>query len=204
VLIAKWAAIEAAARAPLVMVLIAAGSAFTVVFWTKWMGRLVSRPPSTEALPQEQMSPLFGVPLVGLALGAVILTALVVPIMDLLIEPAVALMYAGKGLDGFGGELASNVGSFPVWPLLIVMAALLIVAYFASQGRPQQVQSAYLCGENLAELSSAEFRGAVDQAQAVRLRSYYFEGWLGESKVTRLANPIALALLVALLGVAFL
>jgi hypothetical protein len=84
------------------------------------------------------------------------------------------------------------------------MVVLLAVAYFASSGRPQQVQSAYLCGENLAELSSAEFRGAADQAQTVSLRSYYFEGWLGEGKITRWANPIALALLVALLGVAFL
>lgn len=204
VLIAKWAAIEAAARAPLVMVMIAAGSAFTVVFWTKWMGRLVSLPPSTQPLPRETMSPFFSIPLVGLAAGAVVLTALVGPVMDLLIEPAVALTYASKGLEAAGGLVASNIGTFPVWPLLIVLAVLLLVAYVASTGREQRVQPAYLCGENVPDLEAAEFRGAADQPQALAMRSYYFEDWLGETRLTKLANPIALVLLVAILGVAFL
>ena len=99
VLVAKWAAMEAAAQSPLVMVLIAAGSALTVVFWTKWMGRLVSSPPSDTSPKAEALSPYYGIPLIGLATVAVVLTALVGWVMDSFIQPAVAAEYAAtKGL----------------------------------------------------------------------------------------------------------
>ena len=203
VLIAKWAAIEAAAQVPLALLLFAAGSAFTVVFWSKWMGRLLTAPPTEESPRFESLSPLYSWPLLGLGAGAVLLTALIGWVTSVLVGPAVSDRYPVGGLAGNGWELASPVGAFPVWPLLIVLVAVLVFAVYRAGGR-QQVQAAYLCGEQLPEVSSAGFRSLRDEQQTLSVGSHYYQNWLGETGITRWANPVAIALLVVLLGVAYL
>ncbi len=41
-LLGKWMAIEAAVQSPLVLVLVVVGSALTVFFWAKWLGRITT------------------------------------------------------------------------------------------------------------------------------------------------------------------
>ena len=42
VLLTKWLAIETAVNMPLILIMIVLGSAFTVVFWAKWIGNLLT------------------------------------------------------------------------------------------------------------------------------------------------------------------
>ncbi|MDA8219928.1 MAG: proton-conducting transporter membrane subunit, partial [Dehalococcoidales bacterium] len=204
VLVAKWAAIEAAAQLPLALLLFAAGSAFTVLFWTKWMGKIVSSVPGAGGLHSEGLPFLYAVPLIGLGSLAVVLTALIGFVSSFLVAPAVAEWYPTSGLAQSGPNLVSAVGSFPVWPLLIVLAVVVAVAILASPVRRQDVHSAYLCGEQMPEVGDASFRSIADEPQQLSLHSYYFESLLGESRITKWANPIAIVLLVALVGVAYL
>ncbi len=204
VLVAKWAALEAAARVPLAMLLLVAGSALTVVFWTKWMGRMMSAAPSSQRLYIESLSPLFSIPLVGLAALAILLTAALGWVMSGLIGPAVSDWYPTVGLASGDNGLVSSVGAFPVWALLTVLAVLVVVALVASPVREKSVRAVYACGENLAESGDTDFRSIGDGTQAMSLGSYYYAGVLGESKINRWANPIAIALLVSLMGVAIL
>ena len=204
VLVAKWAAIEAAARVPLALLLFVAGSAFTVLFWTKWMGRMMSAAPSSEGLRVESLSPLFSVPLVGLAGLAVLLTGALGWVSSQLVGPAVTEWYPTIGLATTGADVYSPVGAFPVWPLLTVLAVLLLIAMAASPVRRESVRAVYVCGENLPDSGETNFRSIGDGTQTLAIGSYYFENIVGEGRVNRWANPVAIALLVALLGVAFL
>lgn len=203
VLIAKWAAIEAAAKLPLAVLMFAAGSAFTVVFWTKWMGRLLSSEAGQAPRMVEKLTVFVRLPLVGLAGAALLLTALVNPVLDDLIGPAVRDWYPAQGLEQSGLGLAGPTGSFPVWPLLLVLAIILALAARATASRKQQVQPAYMCGEQVAvEGAPTAFRSAMDEKNELSLGSYYFDSILGEGRITKWANPIAVLLLVVILGVA--
>jgi hypothetical protein len=70
--------------------------------------------------------------------------------------------------------------------------------------RAQDIRPAYMCGEQVGDLSTVEFRSLQDKSESVVTTSYYFEKALGEKSLNGWANPAAIALLVALLGVVVL
>ena len=94
-LISKWAAIEAFVQAPFGLIFIAIlayGSAVTVFFWAKWMGKLVAVTREQERVEkgilEEPWAPLYI--LTGLVVAATLLFPL---ISSVLIEPYVLAIY---------------------------------------------------------------------------------------------------------------
>ena len=57
-LLSKWMAVEASARLPLVVLMLAIGSALTMVFWGRWLGLLMTSVISEKNLLQEEQSGL--------------------------------------------------------------------------------------------------------------------------------------------------
>jgi ech hydrogenase subunit A len=205
-LIAKWAAIEASAMMPLAMLLIVGGSAFTVVFWTKWMGRLLSSAPGVRRFQVEPLHPLYSAPLVTLAAGAAILSALVAPVLTRLVTPAVAQYYNAAGFGTTDWQLlTSDVGAFPLWPLFVIIGLAVLLPLLLIRVREEEVKGVYMCGEQLeSEPTSQQFRVASDEGQELKIGGYYFDRHFGEGRLNRWVNPIAVVLIVLLLGVAYL
>lgn len=204
VLIAKWAAIEASAKLPLAMLLFVGGSAFTVVFWTKWMGRMLSTVPGSGDFKIEPLHALYSAPLVLLAAGAAILSALVALVMDNLVAPAVVEYYASSGFTTPNGQLASDVGSFPVWPLFVVIMLIILLPTVFVRVRRQDVRAAYMCGEQMGDVSAVSFRSVADEGQELNIGGYYFDRFFGEGNLNKWFNPVATALIIILFGVVYL
>jgi len=203
VLIAKLAAIEASVRMPATLILLVAGSTLTVVFWTKWTGRLLTADPSVVFPKIEHLHSMYFVPLLLLTAGAVSFSAMVVPLLTELVAPAVAQYYRTVQTDATTIIQFDNVLGVP-WALVfgvLTIAALLPLLYFRAP-RTRRV-GAYLCGEQVDDAPASTFRTAAEAAAPVTVRGHYFERVVGESLHTRWMTSVSLVALALLFGAAF-
>ncbi len=204
VLIAKWAAVEAATHLPIVLLLVVLGSALTMVFWTKWMGRLLSGGAYVEGRRSESLSALYAMPLLALVGGAVVLSGLVGVVADRLSGPAVSLYYGSSGLALRGEQLAGPLGAFPTWPLFVAIALTMLAPILLTRVKTREVRPIYACGEQVEVEGRVAFRSVGDAPQELSVGSYYFDTIFGEGRLNRWLMPVAIALLLALLGVVYL
>jgi NADH:ubiquinone oxidoreductase subunit 5 (chain L)/Multisubunit Na+/H+ antiporter, MnhA subunit len=202
-LVGKWASIEAAVNLPLVALMLVIASAVTTVFWIKWLGRLFeSKPGLTHAAP-EHLAVHYWVSLGGLALGAIIMSIMVVPVINHIIAPIVGTGIHGTGLIVKGLSIVTEpavivMGSFTGWPLFLVIAGAMLGVGIYLKPSNAKVQPIYLCGENTGINDSIGYMSTADQEVQSSLASYYFTGFLSEPKITRTGNVIAIILLVFL------
>ncbi len=203
VLIAKWAAIESSVRLPVATVLFVIGSTFTVMFWTKWVGKMLSVAPGGPPVRLERLHPLYLSSLMFLAIGAVMFSLLVVQVLNYLVVPAVTQYY---GSAGFATDMpiGSDIGWFPVLMLFSVLfLAFLLPLIFVRLPR-SAVSPPYLCGEQVEEVPDVRFRSAGDNIEEVVVSGHYFEYFFGESRHGRWVNAVAVLLLIVMFGVAVL
>lgn len=202
-LLCKWIAIEAAVDSLLVLLLLIVGSALTVVFWAKWIGRITT----VSYHPKYEMENLHGSQAwTKLALGIlVIVTGLAaVPIYVLLVEPVTRGVFRIVHVPKAAWDAMESAGSFLTWPFLIFAGVLVPIALLLTVLRlkPQHIRPPFLCGENVQDAAkSYEFHGEMDRVTEAWLPSFYFRAVFDESKVTVWANLVAAVLLASMFGV---
>ena len=207
VLITKWLALEAAVSFPVALFLIVLGSAFTIAFWIKWLGAVLTvyknEKPHVEDLPGS----------IKFALGAICamviaLTALISPINNGIVMPAVKSML-GQSADVVGttGGVAVRsasgmVGGFGGVLLLlgVMLAGLVAVRLITAAHKPRMV-APYACGETLAHSEGGEFTGPGDKAAPIRMHNYYLSGLFNESRLTAVSGFISVLLILIMFGV---
>ncbi|MBE0466455.1 MAG: NADH-quinone oxidoreductase subunit L [Candidatus Desulforudis sp.] len=210
VLFAKWAGIQAAATPfsefyPLVVVFLAVGSAAGMVFWVRWIGRLISNVTTADGPPAEvRREPRASVPYLvvfSLVGGAVVLSVLAAPLVSWLINPAIAAMGYSPALDTAGWYLTTPFGSFSPWALFIVVALALLLPALLVKARPEEVMPVYLCGVNQ-PAEGPTFRSIADTPAAVETGGMYWTQAFGERSLNTWVNGAGIVLLAALfLGV---
>ena len=197
VLLSKWMAMEAAAQNLYVIVMIALGSALTVIYWARWAGTLMSDPFAGRFRPEQQ--PL----LTWLALGPLcvgsgvlsvlspwIYTRMVVPMMTSPYSPAYTLT---------SGGLENAYGTFAVLPLSVVAVLGLLVAGLAlKRAFSARIAPAYMSGIQTGEPSM--FRGPMNVPVKAEAKTYYMDTIFGEARLTRWVNLGGGVLLTLILG----
>ena len=197
VLLSKWMAMEAAAQNLYVIVMIALGSALTVIYWARWAGTLMSDPFAGRFRPEQQ--PL----LTWLALGPLcvgsgvlsvlspwIYTRMVVPMMTSPYSPAYTLT---------SGGLENAYGTFAVLPLSVVAVFGLLVAGLAlKRAFGARIAPAYMSGIQTGEPSM--FRGPMNVPVKAEAKTYYMDTIFGETRLTRWVNLGGGVLLTLILG----
>lgn len=187
-LISKWAVLKAVVDAnPALSVFIVFGSAATLFFWVKWMGKLleVFRPRERFA---EEFGPGEAVALYGLS-GATFLTCLFFPLISTqFIEPYVVSVY--------GQSASMSPGNIVIMTIMMVMVMLFPLS-FINYGRGVKVMDAYLGGANLH--SSVRFLGSANQPQDVAINNYYLREFFSEAWLSRWGTACAAVLLAVML-----
>ncbi|MGD0153365.1 MAG: proton-conducting transporter membrane subunit [Thermacetogeniaceae bacterium] len=215
-LLAKWMALEASFTIPLAGILFVIASADTLVFWAKWLGRLL------QVLPKlgskiESLSLSYTVPLWVLVLSIFGLGLGVGPVYEGLVKNAVANVIASgqalttsatgivvNGVSAVSSNPSFAVGSYPVWPLFAVFAIGILIPFIFVAIKPGELRPVYLCGEQVEGTDSDEWYSTADAKTKVQLGGFYFKGALGEAALNPWTYTLSIALLVIMFGVVFL
>ncbi|HHW14711.1 MAG TPA: NADH-quinone oxidoreductase subunit L, partial [Firmicutes bacterium] len=197
----KWLAIESTVQAPLVLAFVILGSALTLVFWAKWIGRLLTvsyhRRFHWEPLPLLIRGPQLALlALVGagsIAIG---------PVYDRLVHPVIRDQFNLHGaVRPGGGGLVTGVGDFLPWPMFLVLLAVLLLLLAAMRRiGPEDVRPPYLCGENADAKPGTSFFTARDEIEVAQMGNFYLEPIFGEGAVRQWADPLASGLLLLMIG----
>jgi ech hydrogenase subunit A len=197
VLLSKWMAMEAAARNLYVIVMIALGSALTVIYWARWAGTLMSDPFAGRFRPERQPA-LTWLALGPLCIGGAALSVGAPWLYLRMIAPMMTAPYRAAYAVA-GGGLENVYGSFAILPLSVVAALGLIVAAAAlKRAFRAKIVSPYLSGIQTGEPSM--FRGPMNQPVKAEAKNYYLDTIFGEARLTDWVNLGGGILLTLILG----
>jgi ech hydrogenase subunit A len=198
-LISKWAVLKAVVDAyPSLTVFIAFGSAATLFFWVKWMGKLVEVVGTGERIRKELVLGE-AIALYGLS-AATALACLLFPLISTyFIAPYVAEVYFHSAALPNGDIIGK--GNTIIMMIMMAMVMLFPITFF-NYGRGVRVTDAYLGGANLH--SSTRFLGSASAVENVTMHNYYLrslfdEAWLSRWGVVGSAVLLAVMFLMACL-----
>jgi ech hydrogenase subunit A len=231
-LLGKWMALESAASIskmasqvpqvtvvalvlPLIVIALffVVASAATIVFWSKWLGRLMQVLPRVEH-KRESMSIGYAFPLWFLLAGIVVATLFVTPMYSNFLTLAVNNVVHGSQVVPLEGSMWVEavppgstgmpvaIGNFPVILLTLILVAALVVPFLLISLKPKELRPVYLCGEQTGSLDSDQYVTAADQKVTVQLGGLYYQKFLGEAALNPWVNTIAVNLIILLFAVA--
>jgi ech hydrogenase subunit A len=185
-LISKWATLEAfVGSSQILAVLVAYGSAPTLFFWTKWMGKLVSVKENTVKSTDKVNGDEWMVLLI-LAIGTIVSAATFPLIGHFSIEPYIAAVF----------NQTVSLGQGNIIIMLIMLALILLLPLsFLLVPRKAKLSTVYLAGANIS--GSSTFQGSVG-IQNVSMKNYYLANFFNEKKLTVLSIVITIALIAGM------
>lgn len=187
-LISKWAALKAAVDAHNIMlvIFIAYGSATTMFYWTKWMGKLISatnEPPVRDITKRNEV--------ISLTIHAVLMIALCVlfPILSkVYVEPLMLEMF---------GVARAVLPMSVLYMLAILICFIFIVpllAYVFSKRIKDVDKIAYMSGIN--EGDDDSFTDSFGEPKKLVISNWYFKDFFGQRKLMAPCIAITTAVIV--------
>jgi ech hydrogenase subunit A len=192
-LISKWAVLKAVVDAsPVLSVFIVFGSAATLFFWVKWMGKLLEVVTPHEKV-QKELELGEAVTLYGLSVATT---------LACLMFPLISTHYIEPYVTGIYGQSASLEQGNVIIMVIMMALVLLFPITFINYGRNVRVTDAYLGGANVH--SSTRFRSMADGVQEVAIGNYYLHNIFNEAKLSLWGVAGCAVLLAAMFVLAFL
>ena len=187
-LISKWAAIQAFIDAPygfVFVIILAFGSALTLFFWAKWMGRLLVVTPEQENLETRIDSNIW-IALISLA-GLTAITCFIFPaISSTLIEPFL--------LQNYGNVTQLSQDNIIIMIMMLFMIVLLPLSILLPRHKHRHL-TPYMGG--MTTNADMSFYGAIGLKRDMKLSNYYINSWFGEVKL----QTLGIYLCTGLIGV---
>jgi ech hydrogenase subunit A len=188
-LISKWAAIQAFIDAPygfIFVVILAFGSALTVFFWAKWMGKLIVITPKQENVETHINSNIW-VALVSLA-GLTAITCFIFPVISsTLIEPFL--------LQNYGNIALLSQDNIIIMIMMLFLILLLPLSILLPHPQHRQLKP-YMGGMTTNEDMS--YTGAIGLKRDMKLSNYYLISWFGESRLRNVGIYICTGLIAVM------
>jgi ech hydrogenase subunit A len=214
-LLSKWMAIEATIRSPLILMFMVLGSALTVFFWSKWIGRIQTSSYHPK-FKGEELAPGMKFALLTLATGVLVTGFGSIWIFNTFFAPIAKAVFAD--IDTIPLQLwqvFEATGSFPAITFSVVLLTVFVIYWLTVWRRfsENDVRLPYLCGEN-AESSvfntsafnnsegtrSYAFRSVGDKIEDSWCSTTYLKGYVSEQKATVWLNLTAWLVIIILLG----
>lgn len=191
-LISKWAALEGVVRDnPFFAIPLAYGSAATLFFWSKWLGKIITvkKPEAGFSVRIHRSESL---PLYTLAALALLLCFVFPLVSNLVVEPYL--------LDIYGSSLKLAPTSIII--VLLMMSLVILLPLRLLFYKDLRHVAAYLGGSNVVE--EGKFRGSLGVDRDLKIRNYYMENYFNETQLFRFGVLICSALVITSLGVGLL
>lgn len=194
-LISKWAALRAFVDYGnvLIFVFLVYGSAATLFYWTKWLGKITAVMPKSERI-ECTIKNDEGVSLYTHAFLVIGLCVLFPVVSKYFINPLLFEMFGVR-----------SVNLITEGNQLIMMTMLLLIAiipfgmhYFTT--RNEKVVTSYMGGIN--EGDNKHFTGSIGGTKKMYLASWYMESYFGEKKLLPVGLLISLIIIVTIFALA--
>ncbi|MDH7490791.1 MAG: proton-conducting transporter membrane subunit [Methanolinea sp.] len=186
-LISKWAAIEAFIDAQFglaFVAILAFGGSLTVLFWSKWMGKIISMCPVAERV--ENNIPTEKWMVLSILTALTVLVCLIFPIISAhLIEPFVLAVY------GQTTRLSQDNITIMAMMLFLLMIMPFSLLLYRNDKR---IVPAYMGGRPAT--ADLTFQGSLGMKQHVGLCNYYFEEVFGEQKLFMAGSALCFGLIL--------
>ena len=181
---------------PGMAIILAYGSAATVFFWAKWMGKIMSIKHGVTEVMEHQVSRWEWITLYILAVSTVVVCLAFPLISSGIINPYLTELF---------GKIPAP-DTFNVMIIFVIMLGLLILLpaglfYFAFVNKNYKRVGTYLGGANIDHIT---FEGAMASTQTIELKNYYLEKYFGEDRLFMIGVIVSLTLVFVMFGVAFL
>jgi len=189
-LISKWATLRAFIDAspifsPTLIAIIAYGSALTVFFWAKWMGRLIEVTQLRKRI-EDRINPQEWAAMYPLAALTILLCFMFPAVSSTMIEPYILGIYHKE---------ANVLGQDNVTIMLLMLALILVMPLsMLYYGRDRKHISAYMCGRPTTP--DMRFSGSLGITRELTLKNYYMENYFGEKKLHRLGTALCICLII--------
>lgn len=202
VLVTKWLSIEASATNPIVVILLAFGSALTNLYYVKWLSTILASPTKKIKFKNSYDKNIY-VPLLILCLLIILTSAGISPIYNYLVSPEVStILNKTDALVVNGGKVISSTGTFN--NTLVLLSLIILIVVYAFLRKPltssAKQKNIYMCGENNSSEEGAEyfrsFDGTYVKAEASNL---YFRNLFNERKLNKLGYITSLSILITVL-----
>ncbi len=181
---------------PAMAVLLAYGSAATMLFWTKWMGKVISIRHGVVEVVEHRVSRWEWTTL-GILSAVTVGVCLAFPFITFhVIDPYLREIFGA----------APPVDRFNVLMVLLIMLGLLILLplgllYYGLIDKNYKRVGTYLGGGNTDDIT---FEGAMGTSRAIELRNYYLIRYFGEERLFHIGAFVSVALILVMFGVAVL
>ena len=187
-LISKWAVLRALINYnPMFALVLVFGSAATLFFWVKWIGKLllIDRPyHKLEAkVSKDQM-----IALGTLTVLTILICAFFSPVANAMIEPYVFMMY--------GKQMAMSSGNVTLMGIMLTMVALFPLGFLDSS-RKVKITDAYLAGANTGQRSH-QFTSSLGAVQDMAMKNYYLEDYFSEKRLMNIGVLVAILFCIVL------
>lgn len=201
-LISKWAAMEAfinlnTIMSPIMIILIAYGSAATIFFWTKWMGTIMRErnPHAMKGLLENHVSSEEFISEFILTILTV-LTCLLFPLISsCAVEPYLMSVYR----HSFGLSLNNVLIMVMMIGMILVIPTVLILI---PRKHKSVIGTAYMGGCTTSE--DLTFESSLGESRHVHVKSYYLENFFNEKILFPVGIIISSILLMVLVGASVL
>ncbi len=192
-LISKWAALKAFIdnNNILLVVFLVFGSASTLFYWTKWLGKLVAMIHNSERRPNT----VHGSEWLSLASQAVLMIALCIffPLVSqFMVEPFLT--------DMFKETIPAIISQGNMNIMLIMLCAIVILPIavrFLTFGKKNKVVMSYMGGANSGD--DRHFVDSFGADKSMYLANWYMEDYFGEKKILKPSVYLAAATLIVFL-----
>ncbi|RKD33578.1 NADH-quinone oxidoreductase subunit 5 family protein [Lacrimispora algidixylanolytica] len=189
-LVSKWVAMKALidSKNVIIVIILAYGSAATLFYWAKWMGKLVSKV-NMGHKNHHELSLDEELPITILAF-LVVISCFTFPLVSrFALEPYLTEVYKKTALIPI--ETSDIKLMLCMLSMLILLPISFIPVYKNDKRRKVPI---YMAGENTGD--NQTFYGAMGVKQKVEMRNWYMEEFFGADKLTFLSNVLCTAILV--------
>lgn len=192
-LISKWAALKAFVdtKSVVLLIFLIYGSASTLFYWTKWLGKLVAVIHNSERRPNTVgRSEWFS--LISQALIMVSLCILFPLASTYMVEPFLAEMFHGK-LPAIISSGNTKIMLMMLFAIVILPVAVRLLTF----GKKNKIVKSYMGGANVGDDRS--FTDAFGEKKSMYLASWYMEDYFGEKKILMPSIILAAATVIVLM-----
>lgn len=178
-LVSKWAALQSFVDSSNVWVIlcICFGSAVTLFYWGKWLGKLIAIVPNEENIQNKVSSEEWFV--LGTHVALVVLVSLTFP----LISDALVMPYMAEVFGGLNEQISAALSSDNMI-ILVVMVAVIFILPLMFYGRSRK-KKVHIYMSGVGNGDDMTYTGSMGKSYPVNLRNWYMEDVISEKKMNK-------------------